>query len=812
MVPFRVKEAGGPAWLPVHFISGGILLLTLIVLIGMWSSVLLQIRHGRAETEAAARQRVEEIARTVEARLIDRLGQIDHMMQHVRSDLQEPPGLQRGHLSAASVNLEVPGLLQLAVIDAAGQRVDSTVPFTPGEDLSHCEFFRVHRDRPAGSGADPLFIGKPVVGQVSDRQLSMHVSRRIDSPDGQFLGVLVASIDPVAFTGFADDLPIEQGGNVAVVGTDRVLRMWHSSSVTALQRSWIGRELPADRIQFNPQRPMQGVDWVHSVIDARPLLMAYRRMAAYPLITVVHLSRDDIFRRSDRHAAEMLTSLSAVSIVVLLFAGGLVFFAWRQHRTSQALSAANEGLRHQERALEQRVAERTHALERSNRQLYEMAYHDPLTHLPNRARFNEHAADALHNARCHSLKMALLLLDIDHFKVINETLGYAAGDEILTAVAARLRQINHPSMTISRMGDDEFAIVLEGLAHHDEAALAAERVLTVLSAALQLGGQSLDIRGSIGIAVFPNDGEDVATLVRNADMAMDAAKAAGRNSVQFFDPAMSMSAARRLELEHALRRALRNGEFSLAYQPKVQAATGQLCGVEALIRWQHPECGWISPGEFIPIAEATGLIEAIGSWVLEDACRTLAEWAKSGAKPLPIAVNVAAAQINRGNLASLVEDLIKRYDINPSYLEIEITESAVIKNTCNVITTLSRLHALGVSVALDDFGTGYSSLSYLRELDLNTIKIDRSFLVEAQPGSRGAAIFELIIKLAKALHLTVVAEGVETDEQAAFVRNVGCDLIQGFLVARPMAKDDLLEWILKRRDGMSISVSGTHAI
>ncbi|HYD65735.1 putative bifunctional diguanylate cyclase/phosphodiesterase [Azospirillum sp.] len=771
---------------------------TSLTLAYLWNATLTELAHDRTMTEAAARGQAADFARAFEARLIDRIERIDHALLHIRDELGEVAELASGRLAALRHRFDDPALIQIARIDANGRLIDSTLSHTAGQDLSDREHFLVHRDRPADSREDRLFISKPLRGRLSQRW-TLQFTRRIDHPDGRFAGVLVFSINPYEFAELAHDLPVGQEGVVSIIGSDRVIRMVRTGNDDPARRAWIGRELDPARPYFDPAQPAADVVRVVSHVDSRALWTAYRRLSHSPLIVAVQLSETEIFGPMEERAAFLRTNALGFSAIVLLCAAGLAVLSLSQYRTRMALSAANERLRRSEQELEERVRQRTQALERSNRHVQELAYTDTLTGLPNRVLFADRAAHAVRCAAREGRTLAILLLDLDHFKVVNDTLGHPSGDTLLVMVAAALRRAVRPSDPVARMGGDEFVILTEGLANANDAAHVAEQILAELGKPVALDGQTLHPSASIGIAVFPDDGTDLPTLLKNADAAMYAAKAAGRNTLRYFNPVMAQAAEQRLALVPALRFAVEEGDFRLDYQPKVCIATGELCGVEALIRWKHPERGDISPAEFIPLAEEVGLIQPLGSWVLNEACRAIADWNAVRFGPLHVAVNVAAAQINRGDLAAEVDRVTRLHRIDPSQLQIEITETAVIGDPDRALATLNRLRSLGVEVALDDFGTGYSSLVYLRHLDIDAIKIDRSFLGKVQPGSRDAEIVGLIIRLARALEMSVIAEGVETEAHVAFLRSAGCDMMQGYLVARPMPLAELQTWIAMRQ-------------
>jgi diguanylate cyclase (GGDEF)-like protein/PAS domain S-box-containing protein len=414
------------------------------------------------------------------------------------------------------------------------------------------------------------------------------------------------------------------------------------------------------------------------------------------------------------------------------------------------------------------------------------AYHDALTGLPNRLLLEDRLAQALVHAQRHKSPLAVIFLDIDHFKLINDTLGHAVGDKLLRAVAGRLRATLRADDTVARLGGDEFTLLFTELARDDDAARTAEKVLDAFSAPFAVDGHELYVTASIGVALFPNDGEDPDTLLRNADAAMYRAKEAGRNNYQLCTPGMNVRALERMTLERALRRALDRDELVLHYQPFVSLASGQIVGVEALVRWNHPERGLLLPGTFIPVAEESRLIVPLGEWVLATASRQLTAWHREGFSGLRMAVNISARQLQQQSLLKVVEAAVATSGAPAGCLELEITESAAMQNLEWTKSLLHALREMGVRISIDDFGTGQSSLSYLKHFPLSTLKIDRSFVRDIAVDPDDEAIVRAVIALAHILKLTVVAEGVETPEQHAFLQNAGCEEGQGHFFSRPL--------------------------
>jgi diguanylate cyclase (GGDEF)-like protein len=379
------------------------------------------------------------------------------------------------------------------------------------------------------------------------------------------------------------------------------------------------------------------------------------------------------------------------------------------------------------------------------------------------------------------------------FKMINDSLGHHGGDELLKEVANRLRGTLRKSDTLARTGGDEFVLIADEIGGHADLELLAHRLIACFAAPFNILSVDIHTAPSIGISVYPNDADRAADLLVHADAAMYHSKKIGGNTFTFFTPSMNAFAQQRLELENGLRRALVNGEFELHYQPKVDVSSGRISSTEALIRWQHPEHGLIPPGDFIPLAEEIGLILQIGEWVLREACRQAREWQLDGMAPVRVAINMSAQQFRQKNLLSMVQSALANADLEPSYLEIELTESAVMHNAAASAAILEQLSRIGVHISIDDFGTGYSSLNYLRRFPLDKLKIDRCFIKDVVGNPEDAAIVHAIISLAHSLRLKVIAEGVETEQQLEFLRSMGCDQYQGFFCSPAMTPDSFAE-------------------
>jgi len=439
-------------------------------------------------------------------------------------------------------------------------------------------------------------------------------------------------------------------------------------------------------------------------------------------------------------------------------------------------------------------------------QIHQLAFYDGLTGLPNRILLKERLAGMLASARTRRQLAAVLFLDLDLFKHLNETLGHGVGDQLLQAVARRLvdgvrGDVASPNVevTVARLGGDEFAVLLPEIGRAEDAAAVAHRLLASLATPFTLGSHEVFVAASVGITIYPFDGEDADRLLKNGDLAVYHAKNRGRNQYQFYTQSLNDAAVERVTMEHSLRKALEREEFVVHYQPKLDLRSGVIVGVEALIRWQHPEWGLVPPDRFIPISEESGLIVPIGEWVLRTACLQAQVWQRGGLRALHVAVNVSSSQLKRRQVIHAVTRALQDSRLDPTLLELELTETAMMEETEANLSTLHDLKAMGLHLAIDDFGKGYSSLAYLKRLPVDSLKIDRSFIRDIMTDPDDAAITMAIIAMAHRLNLRVIAEGVETEAQRAFLREQGCDEMQGYLLGRPLPAEELTPLLRKSR-------------
>ncbi|KAF0866591.1 bifunctional diguanylate cyclase/phosphodiesterase [Pseudomonas sp. LD120] len=442
--------------------------------------------------------------------------------------------------------------------------------------------------------------------------------------------------------------------------------------------------------------------------------------------------------------------------------------------------------------LDVRTSLLANSLDRANSELVQLALHDNLTRLPNRILLNDRLEQAIQKAGRQKSQFAVLFMDLDGFKMVNDTYGHHIGDQLLVEVAARINNAKRGEDTGARLGGDEFVLLVD-LAEPDDAAALAQRLVQGIKVPFVFGRQTVHVSTSIGIAIFPADGHTSHELMVNADAAMYHAKEQGRNGYYFFEKAMNIDAQQQLQLQQDLRKALDQNELILHYQPKMIAPNGPMTGVEALLRWNSPNLGLVSPDRFLPLAERTGLIVPIGNWVINEACRQMAEWHALDQGEWSIAVNLSTVQLASAELVDVVRSALQNNGLPPRFLTLEVTESTAMLDAEAALIVLDQLSALGVSISIDDFGTGYSSLLYLKRLPANELKIDRGFITELAKNSDDAAIVSSIVALGKTLGMRVVAEGVETAEQQEMLTDLGCDILQGYLLGKPMSAQKMLE-------------------
>ncbi len=462
---------------------------------------------------------------------------------------------------------------------------------------------------------------------------------------------------------------------------------------------------------------------------------------------------------------------------------------------SQELYEANQRLRGLNAELEERVIQRTQELALLNQKLEHQTLHDALTLLPNRALFLDRLTHAIRHAERSHTRLAVMFLDLDKFKDINDSLGHSVGDELLRTIAERLKDCSRTSDTVARLGGDEFVFLIVDISDETTPSMVARRLAEVITAPITLANQEYLITSSIGISMYPDDGNNAESLLSCADIAMYQAKKAGRNTFHFFTSKMQDRLDKRISLEKSLSRALQRDEFVLHFQPQVELRSGRIIGLEALIRWQSPDQGLVLPGHFIPIAEESNLIFAIGEWVVNTVCRHARKWQMDGLLAVPIAINVAASQFSHQRIDRLVEHALQSSGLEARYLELELTESLSLNDPNTSIAMMHRLREIGVSLSIDDFGTGYSSLNYLKRFPVNKLKIDQSFIRGLPHDAGDCAITAAVIHLAHGPGLRALAEGVETEAQLNFLIANGCDEMQGYYFSCPLSENVIVEML-----------------
>ena len=569
-----------------------------------------------------------------------------------------------------------------------------------------------------------------------------------------------------------------------------------SAELLAAERLLLGDAAPGvARPAFEIDTALQGQEGVarvrHALKEERPYAMAFIDMRMPPgwdgletilrlweldphvqvVICSAHSDYDwtEVVARLD-HSDKLLVIKKPFEPIEVLQCANALTRKWDNERT----------LRRQVEHLERVVEARTQGLEAANKQLRHLASHDALTGLPNRVLLDDRLSQAVAHAEQDGHSFGVAMFDLDRFKVVNDSLGHRAGDALIKEVAHRLAGVARGTDTVGRLGGDEFLFIMDRLAKREDAEHIARRAVKALELPIRLDGVDLHTSASIGIAMFPADGKSAEALIANADAAMYCAKQRGRNNIQCYAEGMNSATQERVKLESDLHQALSLKQLELHYQPKVDIKTGLIHGVEALARWRHPQRGLVPPGEFIPLAESCGLIDAIGEWVVRESCRQARAWQLEGLPPLRVAVNLSAFQFRHGNLLEMIREALQAAQLEPRFLEVEITESALMSDPEESVTILEQLSRMGVVVSVDDFGTGYSSMSYLRRFPIDKLKIDRGFIAELISRADDASIVRAIVSLAHSLRLKVVAEGVETSEQLNVLRSLGCDQYQGF--------------------------------
>jgi diguanylate cyclase (GGDEF)-like protein len=693
--------------------------------------------------------------RQVEAQVVRALGEIDQTLKLVKFWTEHQTGRHTLALLKGRGLLPPDLLFTVSIADSQGAIAESTGP-TALKYITDQDTFREQRD------SDEFFIGQMPRGPAGEAKLQF--SRRLNDSTGAFDGVVIVAVNADYFV---------SGYEAAKLGERGVLGLLRVDGVFLIRRTG-DAVFSGDAIDYASALAGDDADDTDVAVTISPWdgmrrWTSARKLYGYPLAVLVGLSVDEQMIGAHRQSRAYLMWAGIASALVVLLTGLLGRMSWQ---------LAQARLRESETKLEH--AERVEYL----------AYHDGLTGLPNRSMFSRLLGRSIGEAQRYERRLAVAFLDLDRFKQINDTLGHEAGDQLLQEVAIRLTGSVRDSDTVARLGGDEFVVLIPELAAEKYAAVVAQKILSAIAKPFILMGEEFRVTASIGISTYPQDGLDEQTLTKNADIAMYQAKAEGKNNVQFYSERLNANTLERLALESSLRHALERNEFCLYYQAKRDIAGGKITGMEALLRWEHPDLGIVAPMQFIPVAEETGLIIPIGRWVLRTVCLQSIDWRRQGLPALSIAVNLTSRQFLDEHLLNDISSILGETGMDPHLLELELSEGLLIHDVENTLRIITALKALGIRIAVDDFGTGYSSLALLQRFPLDTIKIDRSFMRDFVGTEKDTGLADAIIAMGKSLSLTVVAQGVETKEQADHLRVHACDELQGFYFKRPLPVDE----------------------
>ncbi|MFW6193626.1 MAG: putative bifunctional diguanylate cyclase/phosphodiesterase [Gemmatimonadota bacterium] len=733
-------------------------LIAVVALTGIWVVTANLVRVERENARESARATSGELLETYEAQVVRVLREIDRTLKSLRyaHQVQGDGGTALDELGDRDL-LPPELVFTVTVADTSGDVLESTSRSGPS-DVSGRDVFQRAR------GVDTLVVGQP---ERSDDDWRLAFGRRLLDADDSIGGVALVEVDASFFVSGYEASKLGDRGVLAVVGADGVFRARRT-----------GEQIRAGgRVTYDSVVPEEQADDTEAVLATNPWDGVRRYTSArpiydFPLAVVVALSEEERLAAAEEQVDTYVQRAAAGSVALLLVLAVLGRMSWKLQEVRRRESKV-------------RIA---HA-----RRVEHLAYHDGLTGLPNRSFLSKLLEDRIRQANRYDREFAVLFLDLDRFKEINDTLGHDAGDELLREVAERLEATLRESDTVARMGGDEFVVVLPDVEAEEEVTTVARKVLSTLKQPFELFGHKFTVTASIGVSLYPRDGRDEQTLMKNADIAMYQAKDAGRNVVRLFSDEMGSASLERLSLESGLRRALTRKEFDLHYQPRRDLETGRITGMEALLRWEHPEFGTVEPRKFLPLAEETGLIIPIGRWVLKTACEQNVAWQEEGLPRLNMAVNLSGRQFFDGSLVDDVAEALEESGMDPELLELEICESVLSRDARRTVPVLEDLKELGVGITIDNFGTGYSSLSVLRQFPLDTVKIDRLFLRDDGGDELDHQVADAILAMSRSLSSSVVAHGVETEEQADFLREQACNQVQGFYFNRPAPADEFRE-------------------
>ena len=745
--------------------------IAVLVLTAIWVTTLNLIKVERAAAEHAAEVSSHELAETYEAQVVRALREIDQTLKIVKY-AYDVWGMQDVLRKLKAKDLLPPALVfVVSVADSKGDVLASTGS-SEMSNIAGQDFFQSQRQ------TDALSVGRPQPGPGTG-EWSLQFSRRLDTADGSFAGIVMISVNAAYFVSGYESSRLGEHGLLGILGSDGVFRVRRSGeTVSANDKTDYGALIMHATDEAESEAALQTNAW-----DGVRRYTSARELYGFPLAVIVGLSADEQLASAQQNKQIYLWRAAASSLLLVLIVGIL-------GRMSRQLALSRQ------RAVEEQVA---HAA-----RVEYLAYHDSLTTLPNRSLFSKLLGHSINQAHRYNRQLAVLFLDLDHFKNINDTLGHEAGDQLLQEVAARLKTCLRDSDTVARLGGDEFVVILPELDVEKFSATVAQKILSAVARPFVLVGQEYRVTASIGISTYPQDGLDEQTLTKNADIAMYKAKEEGKNNFQCYSEKLNASSLERLNLESGLRHALERDQFQLYYQTKRDIGSGLITGMEALLRWQHPDLGTVAPLRFIPLAEETGLIIPIGKWVVRTACLQNVAWQNQGLAHLNMAINLTERQFFDENLLSDLTKILADTGMDAHLLELEISEGLLMRDVEKTLRVFRGIKDIGIRIAIDNFGIGYSSLASLKQFPLDTIKIDRSFIHDVANVAEDKALTEAIIAMGRTLSLTVVAQGVETKEQADFLRQNACDEFQGFYLNKPVPADQIAELIRAQADTKDI--------
>jgi len=718
----------------------------------LWTITFRLIDNDFANSRINAAKSVSALALTFEAQVVRAIREIDQSLNVVKRSYE----INNGQATLNMVEdwgLLLPDFLFVtSITDADGNIISSTRGFEK-DNIADQSYFIEQLE------FDHLAVSQPWQDPYNKVQ-KLTFSRRISTPSGAFAGIALTSVDASYFVSGYEEAQLGRHGVLGILGNDGVFRSKRSGkTIVSGERADYAQLVPdSDEAEY------LGVRLLNNSWDQIRRYTVATELYDIPLAVILGLSEEEQLEESTKLRQLYLQRAAGASIIILLLTAVLYYLSRQLQQSRQRIM--NEQISH-------------------SQQVEYLAYHDGLTDLPNRSFFSHLLSHGIAEAKRYERRLALLFLDLDRFKIINDTLGHDAGDELLIEVARRLTEVLRETDTVARLGGDEFVILLPEMNDEKQLTEVAKKILSAVGKPFLLAGQDLRVTVSIGISVFPLDGEDEQTLVKNADIAMYHAKEGGKNNFSFYSDELNADSLERLALESSLRLAVDRDEFVLHYQEKHDLRSGEITGAEALLRWQHPALGLIQPMQFLPLAEETGLIIPIGKWVIEAACKQTNQWLEQGLPPRCISVNLTERQFTDAHLLDDIASILHRSAINPAQLELEITESLLLSNFDKALETLAKIKALGVRIAIDNFGTSYTSLSTLDKFHFDTLKIDGSVIRDIANGPSDKQLTEAIISVGRTMAMTIVAEGVETQEQADFLLASSCDQVQGFYYDKP---------------------------